>query len=374
MAIVYHYVAHYRRSIFQHLSKDTEIDFTIISGRELDMQISTLDEKYANRPLSCGGIKWRFVKNRWFFGKLLWQQGLHNELLKQNYNVVIFLGNAYYLSTWVQAILCKFRRVKVLMWGHGMLRRENFLKRIVRRMFYGLAEGHFIYSSRSIAIMRTSGLASKKYYLINNSLDYDTHYALRRKMADTPSPFDNDNSLKLIFIGRLTLQKKLDLLILAQSLLLERGRNIHAYFIGDGSILNDLEALGASLGISDHLHFLGACYEESKLATYIYHADICISPGEVGLTAIHSLSFGTPVISHGNFDHQMPEFEAIIDGETGTFFDENSVVSLANAIDRLKPALADREKVRQACYNMIDNNYTPTYQCDVFKRGIFEAV
>lgn len=54
-------------------------------------------------------------------------------------------------------------------------------------------------------------------------------------------------------------------------------------------------------------------------AEFIYNADLCVSPGNVGLTAMHSLVFGCPVITHNCFEWQMPEFEAIQPGITGDF-------------------------------------------------------
>ena len=49
-------------------------------------------------------------------------------------------------------------------------------------------------------------------------------------------------------------------------------------------------------------------------------SDLTVSPGNIGLTAIHSLSYGTPVCSHSNFNNQMPESEAIINFEKWFFF------------------------------------------------------
>ena len=55
----------------------------------------------------------------------------------------------------------------------------------------------------------------------------------------------------------------------------------------------------------------------------------------VGLTAIHSLSFGTPVLTHNNFDNQMPEVQAINEGENGGFFIENDLEDLIKKIEIL---------------------------------------
>ena len=66
--------------------------------------------------------------------------------------------------------------------------------------------------------------------------------------------------------------------------------------------------------------FYGATYDEKELSKLIYMSDLTVSPGNIGLTAIHSLSYGTPVCSHSNFNNQMPESEAIINFENGFFF------------------------------------------------------
>ena len=103
----------------------------------------------------------------------------------------------------------------------------------------------------------------------------------------------------------------------------------------------------------------------------IYNADLCVSPGNIGLTAMHSLVFGTPAITHDDFPHQMPEFEAIKDGETGTFFKNGNVDSLAEGIVRwFEKHGNDREDVRKACMKEIDENWTPQFQIEVLRKNL----
>lgn len=374
IAIIYHYVAHYRKGIFQKLSKNDEFEFTIISGKEVDIQITILDEAYARLPVPDGGIRWQFVRNKWIFGKFLWQKNLFSTIRENHFDAVIFIGNAYFVSNWYAALLCNLSGIKVLMWGHGFLRTERGLKGRLRAAFYRLAEGHFIYSARSIELMRKHGLGNKKLYQINNSLDYDSHLKLRQRVAHIESPYAGfDGYLKLIFVGRLIPQKELDLLLRAQDLLVKKGSKLKLYIIGDGTDRKKLESLSAELGLTDHVEFIGACFDESTLAKYIYFADICVSPGEVGLTAIHSMTFGTPVISHNNFHHQGPEYESIVEGETGDFFEQGSYKSLAKSIEKFIPLLDDRGGVREACFKMIDEYFTPDYQNRMFSRGLREV-
>ena len=76
--------------------------------------------------------------------------------------------------------------------------------------------------------------------------------------------------------------------------------------IGDGQEREKLEKLSRQLDVKTW--FYGACYDDVQTAQLIYDADICVSPGNVGLTAMHVMSFGTPVITHSNFVNQMPPF------------------------------------------------------------------
>ena len=120
----------------------------------------------------------------------------------------------------------------------------------------------------------------------------------------------------------------------------------------------------------DWLHFTGACYDEEEIGRYLFVSDLCVSPGNVGLTAIHSLSLGTPVCTHSNMKDQMPEAEAITDGYNGILFEENNVQDLTLKIETWLKTNTDRVKIREQCYEIIDKYYNPTYQMSVINRLI----
>lgn len=106
-----------------------------------------------------------------------------------------------------------------------------------------------------------------------------------------------------------------------------------------------------------------------------YNADVCVSPGNVGLTAIHSLTYGCPVITHNNFPFQGPEFESIIQGKTGDFFQENDVNSLADTIQKwLSQNLHSREAIRQFAYQTIDTKWNLYYQMNILKQVFLKQV
>ena len=143
---------------------------------------------------------------------------------------------------------------------------------------------------------------------------------------------------------------------------------LNLVIIGDGQEMENLQDLAKSLNIFNKCWFYGDCYNESEIANLIYNSDLCISPGNVGLTAIHSLVYGTPVITHSDFNNQGPEFEAIVPGKTGDFFEKNSLESLISVVNNWFNI--NRDKVPQNCFKIIDKYYNPTYQYNVIKKVI----
>ena len=121
----------------------------------------------------------------------------------------------------------------------------------------------------------------------------------------------------------------------------------------------------------EQVTFLGAVYDEELIASLLWNADLCISPGNVGLTALHSMAYGTPVATHNDFAEQMPEYEAIIEGLTGFFFDRNSVDDLEKKlINWFGRKDYDREEIRRRCIARIESKYTPSEQVKVFRRAM----
>ena len=223
--------------------------------------------------------------------------------------------------------------------------------------------------------MSDRGIPLKKLHTIYNSLDYDTQIHIRQSLKLNSlyhNHFENDNKC-IVFIGRLTKVKRFDVLIDAVMELKNRGELVNVTFIGDGIERERMERQVNYLGIRNQVWFYGACYDEKTNAELIYNADLCVSPGNIGLTAMHVMMFGCPVITNNNFDTQMPEFEAIQDGVTGGFFNENDSCSLANSISQwFVNHKDDRELVRAACYQEIDSKWNPHVQIEIMRTVLNE--
>lgn len=291
---------------------------------------------------------------------------------RKDYDKYLMVGTPMCVSLWVLCFLLKvFRpKKKIYFWTHGWYGKETFAEKFIKKNFLKLADELFIYGNYAKDLLVKEKFLADRMHVIHNSLSYTVQMELRKQMKPTTvysNHFGNNHPV-LIFIGRLTPTKQLDMLVQSIADLKKDERIYNLVFIGDGSMRASLEQMVAELGIMDQVWFYGACYDEKTNAELMYNADLCVSPGNVGLTAIHALMFGCPVITHNDFRYQMPEFEAISPYYTGNFFNRGDQSSLNAVIDDWFCVNGNqRDYVQHLCYKEIDERWNPYFQMKVIK-------
>ncbi|HVW70337.1 MAG TPA: glycosyltransferase [Steroidobacteraceae bacterium] len=351
--------AHYRTALLRELRASERCEYFLF-GDTRDL--------YGNVPVCdlSADPHFRLTPYRRFLKVFAWQWGSVGPALWGNFDAYILEGDAYYLSSWVGAILAKLRRRRVLFWSHGWTRHDTGLKHWVRALFYHLADGLLLYGERARSIGIECGFAPERLHVMYNSLDFDDQC---RRSAEVSA--DEIHSLRRDLFGpepvpvvigtaRLTERKRFDLLIRALGLINRSGRRVDLLLVGDGPARASLETLARSERVK--VVFAGACYDEPGLARYFACASVTVMPGEVGLTCMHSLGYGVPVVTHGDPARQMPEFEAIVPGETGDLFAPDDVMDLATKLDRWTRLPGVEPAVRTACLARIETRYNARAQ------------
>jgi glycosyltransferase involved in cell wall biosynthesis len=370
----------YSRSLWYKLSSSENIDYSFYSSGKGFSGIKTIDINESKTINQKGLLNWFFLKN-FFIGRILvYQSGIISKCLKTDFDAYILSGEMYSISSWIAAIICKIRRKPLLFWGHGLYGDERNIKKIVRNLYYKIADYHLVYGKRSREFMIDSGLNPDKIFTVYNSLDYDAHckiYEERNlnellKIKSTLFP-ENETLPVVLFIGRLTEEKKISYLIEAISLCNNKGNRYNCLIVGGGEKSEDLQKLAVSLGIKDLICFYGPSYDENINSRLIMLSECCVSPGNIGLTAIHSLSLGTPVITHGNFFNQGPEVESVIQDRTGLFFEENNVVNLSEVIDYI---IANKKKssMETFCIEQVKKYWNPINQARIFDEALLDLI
>ena len=364
---------HYRKNLWQKLVETTNFEFYFFYGINKALKIHEID--ILNEEFIPFKKRFHVLKNIWLKDKiLLWQKGVITTCLKNNIHTAIFEGEFQIISTWIAMLICKLKGIQVVYWTHGLYGDEFYLKKKARVLFYKTADNLLVYENRAMKLLIKEGLDAKKLKVIYNSLDYDKQLIIRKKLIETEiytKHFNNSNPT-LIFIGRLTKVKKLEMLLEAQLLLKNIGVFVNTVFVGTGIEKDNLVKLAQKLDVKENSWFYGETYKEEEIAELLFNATLCVSPGNVGLTAIHSLSYGTPVCSHNNFYNQGPEVETITEWKTGILFVENSKDDLANKIKNWLNYSTERELIRENCYKIIDEFYNPYYQVNIINKILNE--
>lgn len=367
LCLIYNFAQHYRANIFKLISEEFDCDFVFgnTMGDVKKMDYSLLRGKVSE-------VKLRSIIRGW-----TWQSKVIPQLFKK-YDSYILLGETRSVSAWMFCLMQRmlFPKKKVYFWTHGWYGKESRLEVLIKKVFLRLPNGGlFLYGNFARNLMIKEGFAPERLYVIHNSLAYDKQVKLRQQTTSSSiyTEHFNNHNYNLFFVGRLTPEKRIDLALKALGILLEQGSKYNLTIIGNGETKKELEEMAETLGLCNNVWFYGACYDERLLCELIYNADLCVSPGNVGLTAIHSMSFGTPVITHNDFSHQGPEFEAIKIGKTGDFFKRNEIDSIVFCINEWFEGHSDkREDVRNACYSEIDNSWNPYVQLDLLKKVLIQ--
>ncbi|CAG0988478.1 partial D-inositol 3-phosphate glycosyltransferase, partial [Anaerolineae bacterium] len=302
--IQYNCIAHYRKPIFELLSACADVEFNVVADSKTDspfMKVVDIQDS------SIRGL----VAKRWDIRlgnsiTLFWQPDAIKVVLRKKPDVIIALGNPYSLTAWALIALGSLLGIPTLLWGHGLLTSESGPKWWLRRFFYSLAHGQLLYSDYAKELLIKQGFDPNRLFVVYNSLDYDAQTKAANEISEQDcSDFRTALGVKpndgmVVFTGRLQKNKKLDLLIQAVALLAGKGNSVHIVLVGEGPERANLQNQAAKLGISHLLHFLGESYDERKIGLAIGASDLCVIPSGAGLSVMHAMAFGTPVMLHDN--------------------------------------------------------------------------
>ncbi|MGP5063769.1 glycosyltransferase [Psychrobacter celer] len=361
-------LAHYRKAIFNKIADQYNLDVYAPVIKDL-----TNIEVASNENNSFNWIPTKSYFST-IFGKFFcyWHTDILIASLFKKYDVYIFWGDSWNISVWISSLICKASRKKVVFWTHGIYGNENRIKLAYRLLFYKIPDRILVYGNHAKNEMIKNGLEGRHIYVINNSLDVTHQNEVYNEVVSFSKDKKNSDK-RLIFIGRIEKNKKLEVLIRSiykinsKSLVNDK---VNLLIVGDGTQKSYLENLCSELGISSDVTFYGACYDQSTLAALIIDSDICISPGNIGLTAMQSLIYGTPVITHNDATEQMPEYEAVIDGESGVLYDKGSEKSLIEAIEKCLYLIDKNIINEESCRNVIIEKYNPEFQVKIFNKMI----
>lgn len=370
VGIVYPYFAHYRGPLIEELLEDNYKDYyflggTIVPNNLKSLKLHPFEGEKANRFIK--------LKNLWFFNYFLIQFNLIKTIRREKFSCLIFFGDWKYLSYWYTLFYCRRNKIPCLFWGHGVLDNKKDLNTKLKYEFLELfPKGGLLYSEKAKKTMIKGGY-KKELRVIYNSIDYKKQlYYNDNAKQEKFNLFKNDYPY-VIFSGRLINIRKLDVLLKAVSILKAGNTELNVLIIGNGPMEESLKRMTNDLNLDDNVIFYGACYDEKILAQFFKNSMCSVFPGPIGLSLIHGMTYGTPVIINDNYDSQKPEIEAFVEGQTGFVFAENDALSLSNVLTRMLDLSTDtRNKMKAKSAEIIKEKYNPLVQTNLINKRIDE--
>jgi len=208
---------------------------------------------------------------------------------------------------------------------------------------------HFIaITQKAKEALIIEGLEPDRISIIPAGLDCEKFKPMEKNGQLVKKLGINEDSLRILFVGRLVPEKGIFDTLTAFSMLLKKVENVELLIVGSGSptILFQIKQLVANLKISNKVKFLGSI-EYSQMPKIHNLADIFCLPSiptktwaeQFGYSMVEAMACGKPVISTSS--GSIPE--VVKDRITGILVKPNNPTGLETALEELVVNERERE-------------------------------
>jgi len=301
---------------------------------------------------------------------LCWQRLPFFEIIK-NYKIIFIYGNPRVISNVFYSILFKLLGKKVVVWGQFHTASSNSWLKSIRLKWWAGFKYIFLYTDREAEKYKQINKNSAFVTGMNNGVNQTEIHNVIKKFDDASLQQWKSNagvSDKRIILScaRLEEKNKYDLLIDCLPNLVVKYPDLLWCVIGDGAEKKALQARAQELHVDQHIKWLGAIYTQEALAPWFLSSECLVHPGAIGLSLMHSMGYGLPVVTHDNEDKQMPEIAALVDGVNGLMFSEGDTKSLTEVVYSLLDDNDLQKKLSSNAFKTIAENYNTEKMAEKF--------
>lgn len=239
-----------------------------------------------------------------------------------------------------------------------ILTEDRFLESLAWRYMkwlYGQVDTVFVNSEQYRKCWIDRGFAPEKLKILPRGLDTDLFNPVRRDLSIWPGAGRNGQDVRLLYVGRISREKDLDVLAAAYAKVREGNQRVQLYLIGHGPYS---KALAATLPEAIFLGYLTG----EKLAKAYASADIFVFPSTTdtfGNVVIEAQASGLPVIVS---DLGGPK-ELVDDGVDGLVTKARDVDDVARAITLLAANQGMRTQMgKKARQRVIDRSWPEAFR------------
>lgn len=229
------------------------------------------------------------------FLNIIWVYSI-SVLLKRRYNLIIIPAEVRSPSAWLLLFICKLKKIKTILWGHGIsisrYLEEEKKYPWFKKMFHNLADHIWLYTDYEKKIL-AAHINAKKISALNNTINTralvqaDLSVAKKKRLKEK---YQIRNEIVFVFCARFSsIQRRADKLL---ELISKLDKKKYGFIIiGDGPYKPDFASL-------DNVYDFGAVYDVRIKNELFNLADLYLQPAYLGLSVAEALAYGKPVLTY----------------------------------------------------------------------------
>lgn len=360
----------YRIPVFRELARRPGIDLLVAYGDEKGIA-NAQPEGFAAELVPLHDYHLPGAVVRWHSAQ--WRYGT-----KARADVVVMSWSTRYLSLLPGIFRAKWNGLGTVLWGHGYSKAETRLRQRVRQAVSDLGDALLFYNNTAAQRYIDDGYSqAERIFVALNTLDQGGIRAAADSWRNDPARLDafrRDQGIAgrpiVLFVSRLLEGNRTDLLVAAMPDLLRQFPDLLAVVIGDGPAGPALRAQARSLGVEHAVRFLGAVYGEEQLAPWFLSSKVFCYPANIGLSIIHAMIYGLPVITSSKVEAQNPEIEAFRDGVNGLYCVEGDAASLTSSLRTILADPALQARLAAGAADTVTDDFTVARMVDGMESAI----
>ena len=266
--------------------------------------------------------------------------------------------------------------VGTVLWGHGFSKSEGSGRRGLRDRLARLADAVVFYNNPAAEAFRERNPSHGGVFVAPNSLDQTAIQQAREDWLGRPddlAAFRAEHGLDgkpvALFVSRLLEENRADLLLHAAA----KTEGLVVAIIGKGPDRDRLEKIAADLGITPRVRFPGAIYGEGRIAPWFLSSSVFVYPVNIGLSAMHALGYGLPVVTSDNIAGHNPEIEAIEPGVNSLLYTDGDTDAMADAINEIIHSEAIRRAMSESARRTVLEKFNVPKMVDGLEAAIRHA-
>lgn len=297
LVVLYQVIMHYRAPLYQKLANDAQFDFVLYYGK------GKMGTKLVNTNLSGYSFAREIIKEfRLSIGKnsfAIWPL-LIFKLIKLNPDVVFSEGSSSIFNSTIAFVYSKLFKKKFIWWSLGQLENKEYkgFRKFINKWELFIekrSDAIFTYSTQGYNYFFGRGIDRDKIFIGVNVLDTNKKLEEIQKYNDTEL-VNKDNFFHIAFIGTITAEKNLELVIdVINELNLEKDR-FRLHIIGSGPHEATLHNYIETQNIDKDFYIFHGRINEGA-SRVLKNCHLMVLPGLGGLAICDGMINSLPIIT-----------------------------------------------------------------------------